>query len=129
MNEKIRVLMVDDHEIAREGLRSIVASEPDMEVIAEAATCAGAVAAFEAAQPAVTVMDIRLPDRSGIDCIGSIRRAHPQARFVVLTSLSGDGLIYRALEAGAQAYLYKDMVRSELTAAIRAVHSGRKYLP
>ena len=140
---KIRVLIVDDHVVAREGLRAIISSESDMEVAGEAANFDEAVMAFAGSSaqaglpealpdmtlPDVTLMDIRLPGRSGIEAIQSIRATSPQSRFIVLTSHDGDELIHKALLAGVQAYLYKDMVRNELTAAIRAVHSGRKYIP
>jgi DNA-binding NarL/FixJ family response regulator len=131
---KIRVLIVDDHVVAREGLRAIISSESDMEVAGEATNFDEAVTAFagsgpDATLPDVTLMDIRLPGRSGIEAIQSIRSTSPQSRFIVLTSHDGDELIHKALLAGVQAYLYKDMVRNELTTAIRAVHSGRKYIP
>jgi DNA-binding NarL/FixJ family response regulator len=122
-------MVVDDHVIAREGLRSIISAESDMEVVCEAGSFSEAVRAFPLSGPDVTVMDIRLPDRSGIEALTEVRKLHPRSRFVVLTSHDGDELIHRALAAGAQSYLYKDMVRGELIAAIRAVHSGRKYIP
>jgi DNA-binding NarL/FixJ family response regulator len=125
----IRVFFVDDHFIAREGLRSIVACEPDMVVAGEAANGEDAVKLFANLNPDVTLMDIRLPGRNGIETILDIRKQHPVSRFVVLTSHDGDELIHRALESGVQGYLYKDMVRTELTAAIRMVHAGRKYIP
>lgn len=127
--ETIRVFFVDDHFIAREGLRSIIASEQGLSVVGEASTGEEAIEMFPRLEPDVTLMDVRLPGKNGLDVITEIRRTYPQSRFVVLTSHDGDELIHRALGAGVQGYLYKDMVRAELTTAIRVVHSGRKYIP
>jgi DNA-binding NarL/FixJ family response regulator len=126
---KIRIMVVDDHPVARAGLLSIISCEPDMEVASEAGSFEEAVRGFSETIPDVTLMDIRLPGRSGIDAMLAIRRLAKDPRFVVLTSHAGDELIRQAISAGAQSYLYKDMVRNELTAAIRTVHGGRKYIP
>lgn len=125
----IRVLVVDDHPIAREGLKAILNSESGVTVVGEAATGEAAIIAFQQQQPDVTVMDLHLPGISGVEAICLVRRQSPTARFVVLTSYDSDTFIRRALEAGAQAYLFKDMVREELTAAIRAVANGSRYFP
>lgn len=125
----IRVFFVDDHFIAREGLRSIISHEPDMEVAGEAATGEEAIHLYHSLLPDVTLMDIRLPGKNGLDTMIELFQTHPDARFIVLTSHDGDELIRLALEAGIHGYLYKDMVRTELTSAIRVVHAGRKYIP
>ena len=125
----IRVLYVDDHFIAREGLRSIISCEEGMTVAGEAANGEEALALYPSLLPDVTLMDVRLPGRNGIETVRQIRKDFPQSRFVVLTSHDGDELVHKALDAGVQGYLYKEMVRIELTNAIRVVHSGRCYLP
>lgn len=125
----IRVFFVDDHFIAREGLRAIISHEASMEVAGEAASGEEAIRLYTSILPDVTLMDIRLPGKNGIETMQDIQKQHPQARFIILTSHDGDELIHRALQAGVHGYLYKDMVRTELTTAIRAVHSGRKYIP
>ncbi len=129
MSEKIAVLCVDDHPIVREGIVSLIEGDPDLRIVAEAETAVQAIAAFNEFKPDVTVMDLRLPDGDGVDVIREIRRTSPQARFVVLTSAEGDIDIRRALEAGAQAYLVKGLVRAELRQVIKSVHEGRRYIP
>lgn len=126
--KKIAVLCVDDHPIVREGIISIIDSDPDLEIVAQAENGAQAVVAFHSSKPDVTVIDLRLPDRDGTDVIREIRQQAPEARFVVLTSAEGDIDMRRALEAGAQAYLIKGLVRLELRQAIKAVHAGEHYL-
>jgi DNA-binding NarL/FixJ family response regulator len=125
----IRVLFVDDHTIAREGLRSIITHEEDMDVVGEASNGEAALQLWNEVKPDITIMDLRLPGMSGLDAIHAIRRLHPEAKFIVLTSFVGDEQIHRALLAGVQGYLFKDLVRRELIAAIRAVHQGRRYIP
>jgi DNA-binding NarL/FixJ family response regulator len=125
----IRVLFVDDHTIAREGLRSIITHEQDMDVVGEANSGEAALQLWGDVKPDITIMDLRLPGMSGLDAIQAIRRQHPEAKFIVLTSFVGDEQIHRALLAGVQGYLFKDLVRRELIAAIRAVHQGRRYIP
>lgn len=122
----IRVMSVDDHPLLRGGIAALIANQPDLQLIAEAATGAEAIAQFRSAQPDVTLMDLQLPDMNGVDAIAAIRREFPSARFVVLTTFAGDVLAQRALVAGAQAYLLKGAVRKELLDVIRAVHSGHK---
>jgi len=127
--QRIKVLCVDDHPIVREGVVSIIEGDPDLQLAAEAGTGEAAIAAFHACKPDVTVIDLRLPDRDGIDVIREIRKDFPKSRFVVLTSAEGDIDIRRALESGAQAYLVKGTVRSELRQVIKAVYSGQRYVP
>ena len=128
-SRQITVLCVDDHPIVREGIVSIIQGDPDLKLIAEAETAQQAVDAFHRCRPDVTVIDLRLPDRDGVDVIKELRKAYPQARFVVLTSAEGDMDMRRALEAGAQAYLIKGAVRKELRQVIKAVHAGERYIP
>ena len=128
-SRQITVLCVDDHPIVREGIVSIIQGDPDLKLIAEAETAQQAIDAFHRCRPDVTVIDLRLPDRDGVDVIKELRKAYPQARFVVLTSAEGDMDMRRALEAGAQAYLIKGVVRKELRQVIKAVHAGERYIP
>jgi two-component system NarL family response regulator len=126
---RIRILVVDDHLIVRVGLRTILAEEPDMEVVAEAADGAGALAAYQAHRPDVTLLDLRLPDVGGAELITRIRKLDPGARILVLTSYDADEDIYRAVQAGARGYLLKGtQPDGVLEAAIRAVHAGGRHL-
>ena len=120
----IRVLCVDDHRIVREGIALILAREPDIEVVASAANADEAVAEFKRHQPDVTLMDLRLGERNGIDAIKEIRRDYPDARIVVLTMYQGDEDIHRALSAGAATYLLKDSLSDDLIRVVREVHAG-----
>jgi len=125
----IRVIIVDDHPVVRFGLAAIIGLQPDMVVAGEAGSGADA-CALCARQPAdVVLMDLRLPGLSGVEAIKALRPAHPRLRFIVLTTYDGDEDIYRALEAGAQAYLLKAMSHGDLANAIRTVHSGMKFIP
>jgi DNA-binding NarL/FixJ family response regulator len=128
MTHSIRILTVDDHPLLRQGIATLLADEPDMSVVAEAATGREAVEQFRAHRPDVTLMDLQMPEMSGLDAIGAIRGEFPDARILVLTTYSGDVQVVRALKAGAHGYLLKSMLRKELVDAIRAVHSGRKAL-
>jgi two-component system NarL family response regulator len=125
----IRIMVVDDHPIIREGFGGMIATEPDMCLAAEAKSGEEAIALYRKHLPDVTLMDLRMPGMNGIDAIGAIRREFPQSRFIVLTTYDGDEDIYRALEAGARAYLLKDMLFDEILTTIRAVHSGQKRIP
>ena len=126
---KIRVLSVDDHPLLREGIAAIVNNEPDMTMVAQASTGREAIQQYRAHQPDVTLMDLRLPDMSGIDTMIAIRSSFPDARIVMLTTFEGDVEIQRALAAGARGYVLKSMPPRELTDVVRHVHAGRKQIP
>ncbi len=125
----IRVFCVDDHPLMREGIAAVVRNEPDMLMIAEAANGREAIQGFREHQPDVTLMDLRLPDISGIDAMVTIRTEFADARVIMLTTFEGDAEIQRALQAGAQGYMLKSMPRRQLLEMIRKVHSGRKHIP
>jgi DNA-binding NarL/FixJ family response regulator len=125
----IRVILVDDHPVVRFGLAAIIGLQPDMVVVAEAGSGEEACAICDKRAADVALMDLRLPGLSGVEAIRTIRKSHPKLRFIVLTTYDGDEDIHKALEAGAQAYLLKGMSHNELVNAIRAVHSGLKYIP
>jgi len=127
--DRIRVFSVDDHPLLREGLVAIVNSQPDMMMIAEASSAQEAIQQFGKLLPDVTLMDLRLPDKSGIDAMIAIRSEFPNARFIMLTTFEGDVEIQRALEAGALAYILKSMPPKELVEVIRQVHAGKKRVP
>jgi two-component system, NarL family, response regulator len=123
---KIRVLCVDDHRIVREGITLIISRQPDMEVVASAASGEESIELFRQHQPDITLMDLQLGAMSGVDAIRAIRRESPGARIVVLTMYQGDEDIFRALEAGAATYLLKDMLSEDLIRVVREVHSGNQ---
>src|SRR6202140_1962018 len=125
----IRVLTADDHPVVRKGISAIVANEPDMSVVAEAADGADAVAMYDKYSPDVVLMDLRMPRLDGIAATGAIIESHPDAHVVALTSYEGDADIYRALDAGACGYLIKDMVGSDVVGAIRTAAAGRRVVP
>ena len=122
----IRVLSVDDHPLLREGIASLNANQSDMKLVAEAGNGHEAIAQFRAHQPDVVLMDLQMPEMSGIDAIIAIRSEFPDARIIVLTTYAGDVLAQRALKAGVHAYILKSNVRKELLETIRIVHSGKK---
>lgn len=124
--ESIRVLSVDDHPLLREGIAALVADQPDMQLVAQAANGREAVDLFRRNQPDVTLMDLQMPEMSGIDAIIAIRSESPKAKIIVLTTYAGDVLAHRALRAGAMAYVLKGLVRKDLLDTIRAVHAGQK---
>lgn len=129
MSNKIRVFSVDDHPLLREGIGALVNNQSDMMLVAEASTGAEAIQRFKEHTPDVTLMDLRLPDMSGIDILIAIRSEFPEARVIMLTTFEGDVEIHRALQAGARGYLLKNMPPSQLLDVIRQVHAGKKRIP
>lgn len=122
----IRVLSVDDHPLLRDGVAALIGNQTDMVLIAEASNGHEALEQFRRHRPDITLMDLQMPDMSGIDAMSAIRGEFPDARIIVLTTHAGDALVARALKAGAQAYLLKGLLRKELLETIRAVHVGQK---
>src|SRR5277367_3524644 len=125
----IRILSIDDHPLMREGIAAIVRNEPDMLLVAEASNGREAIQGFREHRPDITLMDLRLPDISGIDAMLAIRTEFADARVIMLTTFEGDAEIQRALEAGAQGYMLKSMPRKQLVDVIRKVHIGKKHIP
>lgn len=129
MASLIRIMVVEDHNIVRQGLVALLKTVSDMEVVAEASNGEDAIALYVRHLPDVTLMDLRLPVLSGVDAITAIRKTNTNARIIVLTTYDGDEDIYRALQAGARGYLLKDMFGDELMDAIRTVHAGKSRIP
>jgi DNA-binding NarL/FixJ family response regulator len=125
----IRILLADDHPLLRDGVAGLVADQPDMEIVAEAATGREAVDQFHKHRPDVTLLDLQMPELGGIDAIKTIREESPEARIIVLTTYKGDARVLSALRSGAQAYLLKSTLRRELLDTIRAVYKGQKRIP
>ena len=124
----IRILIVDDHPLLREGIAALVGGQMDMTLIAECSNGREAIQAFRTHRPDVTLMDRQMPEMSGLAAIDAIRGEFPEARIIVLTTYSGDVQVMRALQAGARAYLLKSLVHKELLDTIRAVHAGKKMM-
>jgi len=127
--QPIRVLIAEDHYVTRIGIKAVLAAEADIALVAEAEAGAEAVAGFLAHRPDVGIVDLRLPDMSGVDVIKAVREGMPDARFIVLTGSMGSEGVYRALQAGARAYLLKDATGTELVRALRDVHAGKRVIP
>jgi DNA-binding NarL/FixJ family response regulator len=126
---RIRVLVADDHPIVRAGLTALLVQQPDLHLVGEAENGSQAVELYREHRPDVTLMDLRMPSMGGVDAIRAITAADPAARIVALTTYDGDADIRRALDAGAWGYLLKDMLLTEVIAAIRAVHRGERVIP
>jgi two-component system NarL family response regulator len=125
MAEPIRILVVDDHHVVRQGLVALLNIMPEIQVVGEAGDGQQAIELYRSLRPDITLMDLQLPRLGGVEAIQQIRAADPAARFVVLTTFDGDEDIFRALQAGAKAYLLKGMTLEELLTTIQAVHSGK----
>ena len=128
-SKTIRILTADDHALLRHGIAALVEIEPDMELVAQASTGREAIEQFRRHRPDVTLMDLQMPDISGIEAIIAIRSEFPDARIVVLTTYAGDVQVVRALKAGARGYMLKGDVHTDLLETIRAVHAGHKRVP
>lgn len=126
---KVRIMIVDDHFIVRTGLRSLISTESDLAVVGEAADGADALVQFAALQPDLTLMDLRLPDKTGHEVTREIRTRQPEARILMLSAFEGDVDIHTALEAGAAGYVLKSVTGEELIPAIHAVAAGRRWIP
>jgi DNA-binding NarL/FixJ family response regulator len=125
----IRVLVADDHPVVRNGLAGVIAQQPELALVAEAANGRQALERFREHRPDVVLMDLRMPEMDGVAAIEAIRTEFPEARILALTTYEGDVDIHRALEAGARGYLIKDMLLTEVLNAIRAVHRGDRVIP
>jgi DNA-binding NarL/FixJ family response regulator len=126
---KIRILVADDHFVVRMGLTALVNTEPDLEVVGEAADGAQAIAAFEKHKPDLVLMDLRMPVKDGVLATAEIKAKHPNARVLMLTTFDGDTDIHRAMQAGAQGYVLKNTTGDKLIPALRAVAAGQKWIP
>lgn len=125
----IRVLLVEDHLIVRQGLQMLLAQDPEIEVAAAVGDGLAAISIFTTVLPDITLMDLQLPGLGGAETIKRIRAQHPEARFLVLTTFDGEEDIYRALQAGARGYLLKGMDPAELLAAVHTIHAGKRHIP
>jgi DNA-binding NarL/FixJ family response regulator len=128
ISSRIRILAVDDHPIFRQGITGLIADQPDLQLVAEAANGVEAIQQFRSHRPDITLMDLQMPEMSGLDAMIAIRNEFPDAKILVLTTYSGDVQVVRALKAGARGYLLKNTLHKSLLETIRAVHSGKKAL-
>lgn len=129
ISQPIRILVVDDHPVLRDGIAAIILGQSDMVLVGEATNGVEALGQFRNLRPDVTLMDLQMPRMNGVDAIVAIRKEFSNARIVVLTTYAGDALAMRALKAGAVGYLLKSTVRLELLETVRAIHAGRKHIP
>ncbi len=129
MADPIRIMLVEDHQVVRQGLVALLSAQEELRVVGSAGDGAEAVALFRTLEPDVTLMDLQLPTMGGVEAIRQIRSGWPEARIIVLTTFDGDEDIFRALQAGARGYLLKGMPLEELLRTIHAVHSGRTRIP
>jgi DNA-binding NarL/FixJ family response regulator len=129
MKPQIQILIADDHFIVRLGLVGLINTEPDMEVVAEAADGAQAIELFRKLNPDLAVLDMRMPVKNGIETTRELRKTNPQARILILTAFDGDEEIHKALEAGAQGYVLKNSTGEKLIPAVRAVAAGQRWVP
>jgi two-component system, NarL family, response regulator len=125
----IRVGIVDDHPVVRDGLAAILGLQPDIKVVGEAGTGREACALFDRQRPDVLLLDLKMPGMDGLEVVQTLCTAHPEARIIILTTYGGDEDIFRSLKAGARGYLLKDAPRQQILEAIRTVHAGERYLP
>jgi DNA-binding NarL/FixJ family response regulator len=125
----IRIALVDDHPILRQGIAALISDQPDLQLVGQASNGLEAIEQFRLHRPDVMLMDLQMPGMNGIDAMSAIRGEFPDARFVVLTTYTGDVQIVRALKAGARAYLLKSLLHRELLDTIRSVHAGNKRIP
>ena len=128
-NGPIRILLADDHPLLRDGVAGLIADQPDMELVGEAATGLEAIDQFRKHRPDITLLDLQMPELGGIGAIKTIRGEFPEARIIILTTYKGDAQVLSALKSGAQGYLLKSTLRRELLDTIRAVHNGQKRIP
>ncbi len=129
MAEKVRIMLVEDHQVVRQGLEALLSTTDDLEVVGSVGDGLQAMELFRSLKPDITLIDLQLPKQGGAETIRKIRAEFPQARFIVLTTFDGDEDIYRALQAGARAYLLKGMPLDELITTIHTVHSGKLHIP
>jgi DNA-binding NarL/FixJ family response regulator len=127
-SNSIRILAADDHPLFRSGIAALLATQPDMSLVAEASNGHEAIAQFRVHHPDITLMDLKMPDMNGLDAMIAIRGEFPEARIIVLTTYTGDIQVLRAMQVGARAYLLKSLLDKELLETIRAVHAGKKTL-
>jgi DNA-binding NarL/FixJ family response regulator len=129
MKKTIRILIVDDHFVVRIGLLTSLKMDPDLSVVAEASTSAQAIELYRQHRPDVVLMDLRLPDMSGVEATAKLRKEFANAKVIIISSYDADEDIYRAFQAGARAYLVKDVLGEELFRVIKSVHAGQQYIP